>query len=79
MANFIIKKTIVGTIYKPGKVPVHDRLPDYEGDYSVTPKIDEQILPTKDTSMVDDMTVEAIPYHEVTNPQGGKTITIGFE
>ena len=49
----------------------------YEGEYVVTPKVNEQTLPTKQKVMLDDMTVLAIPYAEVTNNSNGKTVTIG--
>lgn len=55
------------------------RLPNYKGDYQVTPKIDQIVLPTKNKSMTDDVTVFQIPYKEVKNPQGGSTVTIGLE
>ena len=55
------------------------RLPNYEGDYVVTPKAHvEQILETKNKSMTDDVTVLEIPYSEVTNPEGGKTVNIAY-
>ena len=50
----------------------------YEGPYVVIPKLDEQIvLLTKDKSMSDNVTVREIPWEEVSNPQGGITVTIG--
>lgn len=56
------------------------RLPDYDGAYVITPKNWEDIvLPTKDKSMKDDLTVEKVPYEEVTNLGGGLTAVIGFE
>lgn len=51
--------------------------PTYDGEYSVTPRFAEQKLETKDKLMADDVTVEVIPAHEVTNPAGGLTVTIG--
>lgn len=54
-----------------------ERLPNYEGSYEITPKVVEQMLETKDKSMVDDVTVNAIPYVEVSNVGGGYTATIG--
>lgn len=54
-----------------------DRLPNYEGSYEITPRVVEQMLETKDKSMVDDVTVNAIPYVEVSNVGGGYTATIG--
>lgn len=55
------------------------RLPDYDGTYEVTPKINAQTLATKDKSMTDNVTVLAVPYSEVTNPQGGKTVNIAYQ
>lgn len=54
-----------------------DRLPNYEGSYEITPRVVEQMLETKDKSMIDDVTVNAIPYVEVSNVGGGYTATIG--
>lgn len=81
MANSYVtnRKSISGKVYVAEKVPVHDKYPEYEGSYSVAPRVVEQTLPTKQKSMEEDMTVEAINYLEVTNPEGGKTVTIGFE
>lgn len=50
---------------------------DYTGSYEVTPRVDAQTLPTTDRHMVDDVTVQAIPYYEVSNLQKGKTVIIG--
>ena len=55
------------------------RLPDYEGEYTVTPRLVEQILPTNGRSMNDDVTVEAIGVDRVSNPSVGKTVTIGMD
>lgn len=54
-------------------------VPEYEGSYEVTPKVDAQILPTAEKKMTDNVTVKAIPYFDVSNPAGGKTIFIGSE
>lgn len=51
-------------------------LPYYEGDYSVTPSIAAQTVPTANKYLTEDITVEAIPYSEVSNFSGGKTVTI---
>lgn len=55
------------------------KLPTYEGSYEVTPRKVEQILPTKNKSMLDNVTVFSIPYVEVSNLGGGLTATIGIE
>lgn len=50
----------------------------YTGEYTVTPKPwEEQVLPTADKLMTGDVTVFEIPYAQVTNIQGGYTVTIG--
>lgn len=49
----------------------------YEGEYSVVPKVKAQVLSTKEKVMLDDVTIMAIPYAEVTNISNGKTVTIG--
>ena len=66
---------LTGTISLPHLTP--PIYPVYEGEYSVTPRFVEQKLETKDKLMTDDVTVEIIPAHEVTNPAGGLTVTIG--
>ena len=49
----------------------------YEGDYEITPTTKEQILETADKKMKQDLTVKAIPFVEVSNTSGGKTVIIG--
>lgn len=49
----------------------------YIGEYDVTPKIKSQVLETRDKLMSDDVTVRAISFYEVSNPQGGTTFIIG--
>lgn len=62
---------------KFGEITRHAMDP-YGGPYIAVPKLDEQIvLLTKDKSMSDNVTVREIPWEEVSNPQGGITVTIG--
>lgn len=49
---------------------------DYSGPYAVTPKVESQSLSTADKHMAHDVTIEPIPYYEVSN-QNGKTVIIG--
>ena len=49
----------------------------YEGDYNVIPRVYEQILPTKDKLMLDDVTIEIIPLEKTLNLSNGYTATIG--
>lgn len=58
-----------------GKSPV--TIPAYEGSYEIQPKQNEQIMPTKGRMMQKDMKIQEIPYEEVSNNTGGKTVTIG--
>ena len=48
----------------------------YNGVYEVTPKRHDQVLPTKDKTMREDVTVFEIPYYETAN-QYGNTYVIG--
>lgn len=49
----------------------------YTGQYIITPKTIEQVLPTDNKQLDDDIIVKEIPYKEISNPQGGNTIIIG--
>lgn len=49
----------------------------YTGAYTVVPKYFDQILDTDEKLMSDDVTVLAVPYSEVSNPDGGLTVIIG--
>lgn len=52
----------------------------YEGPYEVTPKAhEEQILPTNNKAMSDDVTVHMVPYYETSNLFDGKTAYIASE
>lgn len=55
------------------------QIPLYEGEYEVTPKTyDEQVLPTKNKRMINNLTVKKIPQYEVSN-DSGYTLIIGDE
>lgn len=73
---YVESLTLKGKVNIATKTYIHDRYPDYTGEYSVKPTVDEQTLPTEHTSMQRDMTIEPIPYHEVSN-QYGITVSIG--
>ncbi len=51
----------------------------YEGEYTVTPKVEAQTVPTAQKYMTEDMKVKAIPFYDVSNAFGGNTIYIGNE
>lgn len=48
----------------------------YEGEYSVIPKDEAQILDTEEKFMAQDLEVQAIPYAEVSNLADGITVII---
>lgn len=53
-------------------------LPEYDGPTEVTPRLYwGQTLATKDKSVLEDIVVKAIPISDVSNPHGGRTVTIG--
>lgn len=49
----------------------------YGGAYTVRPEVEAQVMETENKLMLADLTVQAIPYHEVDNPQDGQTVIIG--
>jgi hypothetical protein len=51
----------------------------FEGEYTVTPKVTEQIIATKNRLMLNDVTVKSIPFFNVSNTSGGNTVYIGNE
>lgn len=57
--------------------PVENYPLPYTGSYVVDPLKREQILPTESKVMTQDLKVLGIYYYEVTNTNGGKTVTIG--
>lgn len=73
--------TIQGTITPEstlsGIVSMPETFEWFSGEYRVVPAVASKVLRTKDKLMADDVTVESIPYYEVSNPQGGSTIMIG--
>lgn len=60
-----------------GKIEGGEAGETYDGDYTVTPRVFEQELETKNKLMASNVTVLAIPYSEVSNNSGGNTVTIG--
>lgn len=54
----------VGSINYGGDAPV------YDGDYIVTPKTHTQTLGTANKKLLQDVTVNAVPYYETSNETG---------
>lgn len=51
----------------------------YEGEYTATPKVEAQTLPTAKKYLDKDITLLAIPYFETSNNSGGNTAYIAKE
>lgn len=69
-------------------IEMAEKLPDaetpldvepYEGEYSITPKVDAQKMQTMGKLMINDVTIKAIPFFNVSNTSGGNTVYIGNE
>lgn len=59
-----------------GSLMITEEFDSYVGLYNVTPRISSQSIPTANKLMNDDVTVNGIPYYEVSNQQGGTTFII---
>lgn len=77
IGNVVINDAVLGGATINGVVINRPTYPNYEGDYEVTPRVEDIILETKERSMQDDLTILAIPYYETTNLSGGYTAIIG--
>lgn len=62
-----------------GKIHLSGNLSIYNGDYTVTPSVEEQTLKTANKKMLEDVTVKKIPFYETSNLSGGNTVYIGSE
>lgn len=49
----------------------------YEGEYVVDPDFEQNILPTRNKTLIRDITVNAIEVSRVSNHSGGMTVYIG--
>lgn len=54
-------------------------LPQYQGPYKVTPSTEPQVLYTAKQLMNENVHIESIPFYDVSNNAGGKTVYIGKE
>lgn len=70
----IVSKTTTSLEIKTGII-IAEGTP-YDGDYEVVPTTFEQILPTKTKIMEEDVNIHSIPYHDISNKSGGRTISI---
>lgn len=72
----IINTQIVDVEIESDMVPVGD-YEEYEGDYLVVPKFENQTLETKDKVMGFNVEIKPIPVEKVANTSGGNTVIIG--
>lgn len=72
VTGFVVNETLI-----TGTIETIETPSEYEGSYEVTPMVNGQILDTNNKMMVQDLQIMDIPYSEVINPSGGKTVTIG--
>ena len=61
------------------KVTVRENVDPYTGDYTITPKVNAQTMPTSQKYMTDDVQIKAIPFFETSNQSNGQTVYIGSE
>lgn len=61
------------------KVTVREDVTPYMGEYSITPKVNAQTMPTAQRFMTADVQIKAIPYFETSNNYDGQTVYIGSE
>lgn len=61
------------------RVSVFENTDYYEGDYQITPRVEEQTMKTAQKMMTDDVTIHEIPYYETSNTSDGTTVYIGKE
>ena len=71
-----LKGRIISDGVLKGHLMIAKNFDNYTGTYTITPKIISQSIPTANKLMNDDVTVNGIPYYEVTNQQGGTTFII---
>ena len=60
-----------------GQVSIQKEYEVYKGPHEFTPKIEKQIVETEDKVVHENITVDGIPYYEVSNEKGGVTVIIG--
>lgn len=62
-----------------GELSVLPNAEVYSGSYEITPAVELQTVGTAQKFMKYDMTINAIPYFDVSNTAGGSTVYIGNE
>jgi hypothetical protein len=77
--QFNQSRNLLGVEFKEFQKATVESVERYDGDYNVTPATTPKTLATKEKFMVDDVTIQAIPFFEVSNTSGGNTVYIADE
>ena len=72
-------KTIIGAINELNSKQQNKDVDYYDGDYTVTPKVEKQELATRQKFLTEDVKIKEIPFFEASNNEGGQTVFIGKE
>lgn len=72
-------KTMIGAINELNSKQQNKDVDYYDGDYTVTPKVEKQELVTRQKFLTEDVKIKEIPFFEVSNNEGGQTVFIGKE
>lgn len=75
--SIILLGSIETAINLVGSLSMPDGYEEYLGNYTITPSVSEQTISTEDKHLTGDITIEPIPYYEVSNEQSGQTAIIG--
>lgn len=70
-------KTMIGAINELNSK--QQNVDYYDGDYTVTPKVEKQELATRQKLLTEDVKIKEIPFFEASNNEGGQTVFIGKE
>lgn len=66
-------------VYEEDGRVVEGTLETYAGDTAVTPTVEGSTMPTKGKYMAQDVTINPIPFYNVSNTAGGTTVYIAKE
>lgn len=72
-------KHIEATVGEVQTVTLSDGKEIYQGQYTVTPRVERQSLSTKNKILTEDVTIKSIPFFNVSNNSGGNTVYIASE
>ena len=72
-------KSVIGAINELNSKQQNKDVDYYDGDQTVTPKVEKQELATRQKFLTEDVKIKEIPFFEVSNNEGGQTVFIGKE